>query len=156
MPSKQRINQIRWPGRQAARQAVWYAVKRGEIPPAAALMCGCGNPASEYDHHEGYEWFNRLNVVPLCKPCHTKRPREQRSYLPWDIAPRDREQVKQRRTDLFEQLIPRILERGVQSVAKESGMTPSGLYRNITERRTPQPRRLLALCRALGVDPRGA
>lgn len=47
---------------------------RGTMPRASALRCtDCGEPASDYDHHNGYSKEHALDVQPVCRPCHVKR-----------------------------------------------------------------------------------
>lgn len=60
------------PAKEAARQAVRAAKRRGEMVPASQLTCTCGAHASEYHHHKGYAPEHHLDVVPLCKECHWK------------------------------------------------------------------------------------
>ena len=64
------------PSKVAARHRVNYAVQEGRLPRASTLLCtDCGRPASEYDHHLGYDRSVALAVQPVCKPCHTVRAR---------------------------------------------------------------------------------
>lgn len=75
--SRQRLEQLRHPERSAARARVHAAIKSGLLPKAKSLFCiDCGSPASDYDHHLGYAVEMWLSVVPRCKGCHGKRPRE--------------------------------------------------------------------------------
>lgn len=54
-----------------ARGAVWWATVKGDLPHPRTLKCvGCGQQASEYHHHEGYDEQNKLHVVPVCRKCH--------------------------------------------------------------------------------------
>lgn len=58
----------------AARNAVQYASRSGQIPPAQSCLCAdCGQKAREYDHYAGYERENRRKVEPVCRSCHMKR-----------------------------------------------------------------------------------
>lgn len=73
--SRQRLHQLRFPERAAARQLVNEAVQRGKIPAARQLACvRCGQPAAEYHHWRGYGFEDWLNVVPVCRPCHATYP----------------------------------------------------------------------------------
>ena len=63
--------QVDNPAVKKAHDAIYYARKIGKIPSPEALQClECGNQAKEYHHHLGYAKENRLNVIPLCIPCH--------------------------------------------------------------------------------------
>ncbi len=61
------------PQKMRARRTVREAVIRGKIPPVHTLKCSeCGEQASHYHHHLGYEDEHRLSVVPTCASCHGK------------------------------------------------------------------------------------
>jgi hypothetical protein len=46
---------------------VQRAIRRGEMPPAKALICvDCGKPALEYDHRD---YSKPLEVEPVCSSC---------------------------------------------------------------------------------------
>lgn len=61
------------PERHKARAYLNAIVSKGKLPPASSLPCkDCGQSAAEY-HHESYERDKWLDVIPLCKPCHTSR-----------------------------------------------------------------------------------
>jgi len=61
------------PNRVKSHAAVQQAIKRGEIPPISAQQCAdCGKQAIQY-HHESYLPDDWLKVIPLCRPCHTRR-----------------------------------------------------------------------------------
>lgn len=71
----------RWPERNAARCAINRLVRLGKIPSARTLTCAdCGAPATDYDHHQGYDAENRLNVIPTCRKCHRARGVERGEY----------------------------------------------------------------------------
>lgn len=56
-----------------ARAAVYRAVRAGKMPPVNSLTCQeCGNPATGYHHHNGYDKEHWLDVIPLCTACHIK------------------------------------------------------------------------------------
>lgn len=56
-----------------AGMAVYYAIQKGKLPPVSERRCqDCGEQAEHY-HHPSYERKDRLNVIPLCEPCHIKR-----------------------------------------------------------------------------------
>lgn len=64
-------NRHKFRARQAARD------KHG---PASKKLCvHCGSQAHGWHHHKGYDWEHRLDVIPLCWPCHNKAERLQRS-----------------------------------------------------------------------------
>ena len=59
--------------RQAAVDAVRYAIRRGLLAPAHTLPCFCcGKPAERYHHHLGYARRHLLDVQALCCSCHAK------------------------------------------------------------------------------------
>jgi hypothetical protein len=59
------------PQKVRARNATAKAVRRGKLPWPQTLVChSCGQPATEYHHHNGYEESHKTDVVPVCKSCH--------------------------------------------------------------------------------------
>lgn len=71
--AKMRAYRARNAEKESARQAVRKAKSAGTIQPASKLACStCGNKASSYHHHLGYAPEHHLDIIPLCKPCHTK------------------------------------------------------------------------------------
>lgn len=67
------------PEKVSAVQAVKYAVRIGRIPKATDCLCEkCGRPAVHY-HHWSYAREHRLDVIPLCIPCHKGRDGVHRS-----------------------------------------------------------------------------
>lgn len=68
---KMKKYRARNPLKNAARDAVGKAKKKGMIPPASTLACiACGKQAAHYHHHKGYEAEFQLDVIPLCISCH--------------------------------------------------------------------------------------
>lgn len=68
----------RYPERDAARTAVMYAVRRGELPHQDSVPCtDCSHMGSdrrhEYDHNEGYAPEHHLSVQVVCTLCHAVR-----------------------------------------------------------------------------------
>ena len=56
-----------------AHQAVTKAIRHGLMAPAEACECNdCRAPATEL-HHHSYDEDHWLDVVPLCRSCHTQR-----------------------------------------------------------------------------------
>lgn len=54
-----------------AHDAVYAAIKAGNLPHASDLLCEhCNKNRAEQYHHHGYEPKNRLDVIALCVPCH--------------------------------------------------------------------------------------
>ena len=54
-----------------AHNAVYYAVKRGELPRPSECICDeCGASAECYHHYAGYDREHWLSVIPLCNSCH--------------------------------------------------------------------------------------
>lgn len=59
-----------------ARQAVNNAIRDGKLERAATKTCAdCGKDAEQY-HHESYEKSKYLDVVALCRSCHSNRHRK--------------------------------------------------------------------------------
>lgn len=57
-----------------AVEAVRREVRNGRMPAVRSLLCAdCGKPARHYHHHLGYDAEHRLDVLPLCYRCHTRR-----------------------------------------------------------------------------------
>lgn len=57
--------------KNAAHQAVAYAVKTKRMEKATTKLCiSCGKGADFWHHHKGYDKDNKLNVVPICRRCH--------------------------------------------------------------------------------------
>lgn len=55
---------------QRAHAAVAKAVREGRLaPPGACVLCGTTHRTCH--HHASYEERDRLNVVPLCRSCHS-------------------------------------------------------------------------------------
>ena len=60
--------------RERAREAVYRAIRRGQLAPASECGCAeCGHPAQEYDHVRGYEPAAWLEVEAVCVACHRQR-----------------------------------------------------------------------------------
>ncbi len=63
---------IRHPNRIQATTATNEAIRIGKLPHPDALICIlCWGQAKEY-HHPKYDEEYWLEVIPLCKKCHTK------------------------------------------------------------------------------------
>lgn len=59
------------PEKMLARALVNQRVRFGRMPRASSLECvECGNVAAHYHHHNGYDFKNRYDVVPVCAQCH--------------------------------------------------------------------------------------
>lgn len=53
-----------------AHKAIQGAVRKGELPKIAGVLCArCQAAAGNY-HHPSYHEDDRLNVIPLCVSCH--------------------------------------------------------------------------------------
>ncbi len=66
----------RFPERSKARIAVGHAVRDGRLfRPSSCSNCG-KKCRPEGHHHKGYARENWLDVVWLCKPCHTQADKE--------------------------------------------------------------------------------
>ena len=66
-----RKQRIFYPQKIKAVNAVNNAIRKRQLPPPDSLQCSCGNPAKDYHHHKGYEPKHYLDVVPVCKKCHS-------------------------------------------------------------------------------------
>jgi hypothetical protein len=64
MTSKDRLN--------LAAKAVRLAVQHKDLPPVKSQLCagGCGRRAEHYHHFTGYEDWQLLDVIPVCRYCH--------------------------------------------------------------------------------------
>lgn len=66
-----RKSRNKFPVRYKARNKVNNSVAKGLIPSVKTLRCyDCGNHATDYHHHLGYEPQHWLDVIPLCRKCH--------------------------------------------------------------------------------------
>ena len=67
----QRNYRRKYRDRAKATRVLRYQIEKGLIPPASNFLClRCERQAQDYHHHLGYAPEHRLDVVPLCKPCH--------------------------------------------------------------------------------------
>jgi len=74
--SRQRVEQLLSPERQAARGVLHGAIASGAVTrPAACSVCGKNN-RPVHGHHEDYS--KPLEVIWLCGHCHGKRHADQR------------------------------------------------------------------------------
>jgi hypothetical protein len=66
------ISQNKWLQlRSDAHQAVYIAVKKGELPKQNTLKCtDCGKQARDYDHRD---YTKPLDVEPVCRSCNQLR-----------------------------------------------------------------------------------
>ena len=63
----------RHPERQQARRVVNHAIRVGKLPRPDTLKCHyCPKKAKEYHHHKGYEPEHWLDVLPVCRKCHSE------------------------------------------------------------------------------------
>lgn len=75
----QRNFRIRHPECIKAGNAISNAIRDGKLTRSDTLQCNyCSNLAEQYHHHKGYKNKYWLDVVPVCKKCHTK--------IHWKIA----------------------------------------------------------------------
>ena len=59
--------------KMSAKAAVDNEVRRGRMPKASSLFCAdCDGRAADY-HHPSYDAGRWLDVVALCRPCHSVR-----------------------------------------------------------------------------------
>ncbi len=60
------------PEKVKAREGVHAEIRAGRLPHPSTLKCSdCNNPATSYDHHNGYS--DALDVEAVCFKCHGKR-----------------------------------------------------------------------------------
>ena len=63
------------PESRKAKAAVNWLVRIGKLPRPDTLPCHyCPKQAKEYHHWHGYEPEHRLDIVPVCKKCHSEHP----------------------------------------------------------------------------------
>jgi len=63
----------RHPNNVRAKNAVNNAIRDGRLPRPDTRRCHCcPNPAQQYHHWYGYKPEHWLDVVPVCKKCHSK------------------------------------------------------------------------------------
>jgi hypothetical protein len=66
-----KAQRAKFPEKIRARDAVYRAILKGILPHVKTLKCfNCGDRASEYHHHKGYDKKSYLDVVPVCRNCH--------------------------------------------------------------------------------------
>lgn len=64
---------IRHPERRKAKAAVGIAVESGKIPHIKTQRCYfCYKQAHQYHHYKEYKRIFWLEVIPVCRECHTK------------------------------------------------------------------------------------
>jgi len=63
---------LKHPEIRKAKSAIDWAVRTGKLPKVDSLKCACGKQAVEYHHHKGYSSKNWLDVIPVCKKCHSE------------------------------------------------------------------------------------
>ena len=66
------------PEKHAGRQLVNLEVRYGRFPPPNAMVCRmCGEAqAQEYHHHNGYGPGHEIDVIAVCRECHTAAHRK--------------------------------------------------------------------------------
>jgi hypothetical protein len=69
----------RHPERVAARKLVWSEVEAGRFPPANTMVCDICQEALavHWHHHSGYGPGHELDVIAVCRPCHTAAHRKE-------------------------------------------------------------------------------
>jgi hypothetical protein len=57
--------------------AVRLGISHKDLLPPNAYMCagGCGRKAEQYHHYNGYEDWQLLDVIPVCRYCHSHADR---------------------------------------------------------------------------------
>lgn len=65
------------PNYEKSHNTVNHAIKIGKLPRPDTQLCHyCPKPAQQYHHHKGYAPENWLDVVPVCRKCHNKIPKD--------------------------------------------------------------------------------
>jgi hypothetical protein len=60
------------PDRMAARRAISNSIRDGKMFASRYFLCAyCQVPAEQYHHWHGYSTEHYLDVIPLCRKCHT-------------------------------------------------------------------------------------
>ena len=62
---------LAYPKYEKAKSAVQTAIRKGILPKVTTLKCSCGEQAVHYHHHKGYAKEHQLDVIPVCKKCHS-------------------------------------------------------------------------------------
>ena len=54
-------------------KAVRLGIQHKDLPPLNSQMCvgGCGRQAEQYHHFTGYKPWQLLDVIPVCRYCHS-------------------------------------------------------------------------------------
>lgn len=69
----ERLRKLKWPEKISARKFVQERISQGNFPKAFDMKChNCNDMADQYHHYLGYERKHRLDVIPLCRPCHNR------------------------------------------------------------------------------------
>ena len=68
--ARQKRYYLSHPERRKAKNAVYWAIRKGELPHPKTLRCEHGNHQAEQYHHDSYEPEHWLDVKPVCKICH--------------------------------------------------------------------------------------
>ena len=101
-----------------AHKAVTNAVLAGRMEPASAHPCAdCQGFAHEY-HHESYEQAHWLDVIPLCRKCHSRRHPSKRRSMTDEQAWAALEMRQQLKT--------------VQEIAREIGVSSGAIWGLVT------------------------
>ena len=59
------------PEKARAHWRIHDLVRRGKMPAPDNCSCtGCGKPATQYHHHNGYDAAHIEDVIPVCAKCH--------------------------------------------------------------------------------------
>lgn len=65
------------PKQHKARQAIYNAIRDNRLPPPDTRLCHyCPKPSQHYHHWHGYEKEHWLDVIPVCRDCHSKCKRK--------------------------------------------------------------------------------
>ena len=71
-----------YPERYAARRRVARAIAKGRLKRAAEFSCvDCGEQATAYDHHLGYDPSHVFDIEPVCNRCHGLRSRTRGEHV---------------------------------------------------------------------------
>lgn len=70
---------LRYPERRKAKNAVYWAIRKGTLPNPKTLRCNYGNHQAEQYHHWSYLPEHWLDVIPACQKCHKKLHRRKKA-----------------------------------------------------------------------------
>jgi len=71
--ARQRRYHYPYPERIKAKNFVNHAIRDGKLSRPDVKLCWyCTKPAQQYHHYRGYEPEHWLDILPICRKCHTR------------------------------------------------------------------------------------